>query len=638
MLNFPYKGNSSKKKTMSSLPLDIRIQQLISVQDEYKRYNIDVTLRSTLTFCLIQTLLWDVVALGFFYINGFYTDPWGLIFTIVFIVGHITFLALVVGMLGLLFGLIGPRAQQTVLLAGGIIGSFFLTADFVVFSQYRFHIGPSLLGMFFSSAGREIFVFSTGMWLMGGAIILAITITEAALLVIAKRWPLSRQATIIFGGVWLFCFLFYNGLYAWGKFYMVPSIMAQPRVLPFAYPTSFNRHLAKMGFPPRQSPYFIPKTGSLTYPLAPLSCPADKPTKNILIILVDAWRGDMLTPQIMPQLSAWAKKPGMHVFTNHLSGGNSTMGGVFSFFYGLPHSYWEDVTTQHLQPVLMEQALQRGYEPGIFASSQITSPAFHRNIFSAIPHLRIGSAGNSSWERDENAVHDFKAFLQTRDTKRPFFGFIFLDAPHAYDYPPQARKFLPAKEINYLLFTNHTDPTLYFNQYKNAVYFTDGLIAQVLEDLQQRGLLKDTFVVISADHGQELNDSHQNYWGHNSNFTDYQTKVPLLVYDPSVPDKQTVDYRTSHHDIAPTLLQAVFGCSNPPSDYALGKNLFDATPRPFTVFAGHTERAVRIGDAITVLDKFGGMYQYDNTLRPLTTPHNTATVREGLKSFRRFYR
>ena len=597
-----------------------------------------MTLRNTFTFCLWQALLWYVAAVGFFHIGGFYTDVWGISFTVLFILGHITFLALAVGLLGAVAGLIGPRTRQAVLLIGGIIGSFFLTADFVVFAQYRFHIGLSLLGMFFGSAGREIFVFSTTMWLMSGAITLAIILAETALLLAAKRWPLSRRGVTVFLGSWAVCFLLYNGLYAWGKFYMVPSVMAQPQVLPLAYPVSLNHRLEKWGFTPRQSPYFIPKTGSLSYPLAPLSCADKKPSKNILIILVDAWRGDTFTPQIMPQVSAWAQKPGMHVFTNHLSGGNSTMGGVFSLFYALPHSYWDDVTTQHLPPVLISHALAQGYEPAIFASSQITSPAFHRNVFSQIQNLRVGSAGSSSWERDQNAVADFEQFLQNRNGKQPFFGFIFLDAPHAYEYPPQAKKFTPVKEINYLLFTNSTDPTPYFNQYKNAVYFTDGLIARVLNDLQQRGLLDHTIVVITADHGQELNDSHQNYWGHNGNFTDYQTKVPLLVYDPSVAENPVINYRTSHHDIAPTLLQTVFGCTNPPEDYSLGKNLLDATPRPFTVFAGHTERVVRIGDSITALDKFGGVTQYDNTLRPLATPPDTATVREGLKSFRRFYR
>ncbi len=590
------------------------------------------------TFCLLQSLLWYIAALGLFNVNGFYTDVWGLCFTVVFILGHVTLFALALGLLGWLAGIIGPRTQQAVLLTGGLLGSFFLVADWVVFSQYRFHIGLSLLGMFFGSAGREIFIFSTGMWLMSGAITLTLVLIEILILKIAKRHALSRRAVALFLGGWLGCFLLYNGLYAWGKFYMVPSIMAQPQVLPLSYPLSLNRRLTKWGFSPRQDPYFTAKIGSLTYPLTPLACHAQQPSKNVLIILVDSWRSDMLTPQVMPQLSAWIKKSGMHVFTNHLSGGNSTMGGVFSFFYGLPHSYWDDVTTQHLPPLLVSHALERGYEPAIFASSQITSPAFHRNIFSQIPNLRIGSAGNFSWERDQNAVRDFEQFLQTRSGQQPFFGFIFLDAPHAYNYPPKAKRFTPAKEINYLLFTNQTDPVPYLNQYKNAVYFTDGLIAQILDNLQQRGLLDNTLVLLSADHGQELNDSHQNYWGHNGNFTDYQTKVPLVVYDPSVSGKATLSHRTSHHDIAPTVLQTVFDCTNPPSDYALGTNLFDDTPRPFTVFAGHTERVVRISDTVTLFDNFGGLKQYDNTLRPLQTAPDSALLRDGLKSFRRFYR
>ena len=177
------------------------------------------------------------------------------------------------------------------------------------------------------------------------------------------------------------------------------------------------------------------------------------------------------------------------------------MGGVFSFFYAIPHSYWDDFTSQQLPPVLISQALELGYEPGIFASSNLSSPAFYR-----------------------------------------------------------------------------TDPTPYLNQYKNAVYFNDGLIDKILTSLKQQGLLENTLIILTGDHGQELNDSHQNYWGHNSNFTDYQTKVPFVIYDASRPQPTTYTYRISHHDAAPTILQEVYGCTNPPSDYALGRSLFDSTP------------------------------------------------------------
>lgn len=595
-------------------------------------------LRNLFVFSLLQGILWCVAALGYFYSNGFYTDPWGLAFTLVFIPGQMFAFAWILGLLCLPCRWLGPRVLQIACVATGSLFSFFLAADIVVFAQYRFHIGISLLELFFGPAGREIFIFSAGMWGLIAIMAAMIVALEMALVSFAKKISLSVKTLLTIMGIWIICFGMYNAIYAWGKFKMIPSVVSQQSILPLAYPLSANRRLTKWGFIPSKTPYQLPNKGTLTYPLRPLSCSASAPSKNILIILVDSWRADMLNPVVMPKLSSWVQHPGMHVFTNHLSGGNSTMGGVFSLFYGIPHSYWDDFTSQQLSPVLVSQAQNLGYEPGIFASSSLYSPAFYRNIFSSVSDLRMGSAGHSSSERDQNAVVDFEKFLQTRDTHKPFFGFVFFDAPHAYDYPADDAPFKPAKPMNYLLLTNRTDPTPYLNQYKNAVHFNDKLIDRILNTLQQQGVLKNTLVILTGDHGQELNDSHQNYWGHNSNFSDYQTKVPFILYDASRPEAASYSYRTSHHDVVPTIMQETFGCTNSPTDYALGRSLFDSTPRPFTVFAGHTEKVVRMGDDITVFNKFDGLKRYDAHLSPVRTPLNSETLQEGLKSFGRFYK
>ena len=437
-------------------------------------------------------------------------------------------------------------------------------------------------------------------------------------------------------GAWVLCFAIYNGLYAWGNFMIVPSIVGQRNTLPLASPLSVNRRLAKWGFSPKEQPYFIPQKGHLVYPKHPLNC-AFRVPKNVLFLLVDSWRADMLNPQVMPLLSTWSTQPGMYVFANHLSGGNSTAGGVFSLFYSMPQSYWEDVTGLQIPPILIKLMLEHGYEPAIFASSKLNSPAFNRNIFSPIENLRLGSSGDTSWQRDEQAVNDFLQFLKHKEPNRPFLGFIFLDAPHAYSYPQEVQKFTPAEELNYLLLTNTTDPTPYLNRYKNAVYFTDQLIDRVLTALQKQNELKDTWVIITADHGQELNDSHHNFWGHNGNFTDYQTRVPLLLLAGNDP-AQTFHHRTSHYDVVPTLLQDLFQCTNPIEQYSIGQNLFDTSPRPFTAFSGHEEKALRLDDTLLVFDSFGGIKQYNHRLEPVLQTPEPGRVKAGLKAFSHFYK
>src|SRR5690606_38343527 len=126
------------------------------------------------------------------------------------------------------------------------------------------------------------------------------------------------------------------------------------------------------------------------------------------------------------------------------------------------------------------------------------------------------------------------SFLSERAENKPFFGFLFYDAPHQYAFPPDEKlKFLPSWErIDYMDLHPQFDPLPFKNRYKNSVHFVDRLVGEVLTDLRNRGLDKNTVIVLTGDHGQEFNDSGQNYWGHNSNFSIAQTHVPLVIYWP----------------------------------------------------------------------------------------------------------
>ena len=494
-----------------------------------------------------------------------------------------------------------------------------------------------MLELFFGPAGREIFAFSTAMWCLAGAVIILLFVAEWGLTLLAKRFEPRPRWMIICLAVWVGFFLTYNGMYAWAKFNMVPSIISQRGVLPLAFPFSLNRRLRKMGFEPKRDPYATPVTGTLHYPQEVLEDAPGQEPQNVLILLVESWRSSSFTPQIMPLLSAWAQKPEMNYFSDHLSGGNATEAGVFSVFYGLPYAYWNDFTSRQLPPVLVSHAWEQGYVPAIYASGKLNSPTFHQNIFSTVPNLRLESKGEEKWQRDENAVEDFEHFLDGRDKSKPFFGFIFLDAPHGSNYPAEDEIFTPSQKVNYLLVNKNTDPTPYLNSYNNSVHFTDKMIHRILTDLEQRGLLANTWVVITGDHGQEINDTRNNFWGHNSNFAKYQTHVPMFVWVPSQKQARTFSHRTSHYDIAPTILTRVYGCKNPPADYSIGFDLFDTTSRPFSLISSYTKKAICTGDQLTVLDQYGGMEKYDANFRPSATGADPMAVKQALATFSKFY-
>lgn len=90
-----------------------------------------------------------------------------------------------------------------------------------------------------------------------------------------------------------------------------------------------------------------------------------------------------------------------------------------------------------------------------------------------------------------------------------------------------------------------------------------------------------SMVLITGDHGEEFLEN--GHWGHNSEFTDQQTRVPLVLYIPGT-GQSTVSRMTSHLDIAPTLLP-LLGLKNRAENFSQGYDLFAGDKRTFTVIS-----------------------------------------------------
>ncbi|WP_187146165.1 sulfatase-like hydrolase/transferase [Elusimicrobium minutum] len=596
-------------------------------------------LKNIFIFTFINLAIWCLLSLKYYFTSGFYWDFAGLIFTLTFIPGHLLLFALGLFVILCLASIIGPRfCKNFAIFAGAFFTLFFLT-DIIVYSQYRFHISLSMAELFFGPAGREIFVFPIGMYLLMALGVLVVLIVQGIAVAVSCNIKVPNRLVILGFIALVFCFIAFNSLYAWAKFVSVPSITAQISYLPWANPLSVNTRLKKMGLNPSSEPLVAAKGEMLNYPLNPLKCESVNPKLNVLFILVDSLRSDMFTREIMPKTYAKYKnsRNGFH-FKNHVSGGNATQAGVFAFFYGLPSTYWNAFSSYNMEPVFMQEMRTRGYEFGIFSSGKLNSPEFHKNIFSGIDNLRIESKGDTKYERDIDMQRDFEAFLDNRDKKRPFFAFMFYDSPHGFEYPPSFKeKFKPAKELNYISLTSSTDPKPYLNKYKNSINFIDGKLGEVFDMLKDRKINAETVVIITGDHGQEINDTGNNFWGHNSNFAKYQTHTPLIMLWPDKRGKD-IEYRTTHYDIVPTVMKEILGCVNPPSDYSIGYNLFDDTPRPYSLVISYTKKAVIVDDNVSVIDNYGALENYDDQYRPLKESVDSKAISAALKDLSTFYK
>ena len=516
----------------------------------------------------------------------------------------------------------------------------YLAADTFVYPMYRTHLNLAMLQMTFLGGGR-IVSFSLPMIVEIIGYLVVISTVIALFFKAARR----VSGTIIVGTLSLLCltgFIWSNIHYAWAFVHFDTSVTTVPEKIPLARPLRMNNVFIKLGLVNRDAinanSQKIQADGSsdMKYPLEPLTCHGGK-RYNILFLFVDTLRYDMLTADVMPNTYAFSKKN--ITFTNHYSNGNNTRHGIFSLFTGLPGSYWKKALTGSTPGILITALQDAHYNIGIFAGAPLDMPEFHKTIFSSIKGLRIDPRGDNSVESDKFAVEDFEKWQQSIKNGEPFFGFIFLDSVHAYDFPrePKYEVFKPYwKNVNHLELSNSFDPAPYLARYKNAVRYADDQIENVLKFLEEKKLMDNTIVVISSDHGDEFNDNKLNYWSHGGNFTDPQVKVPLVIHWPGK-EAGEVNYLTSHLDLVPTILPEVLGCTNPTKDYSVGQSIWEPENRRDWVYvSGYSLDGFVEPDRIVLINRAGMLENLDKTFRPAPDKDIPNYMPEVLEELRRY--
>ena len=374
-----------------------------------------------------------------------------------------------------------------------------------------------------------------------------------------------------------------------------PILFASERY-PFYLTTSVRKLAKHLGIEEREKAAggIDVKGGSLNYPLAPLVVEKPAQSPNIVWLVAESLRFDMLDPKIMPSL--WQFSEQALRLEKHYSGGNLTQMGVFSMFYGLYAPYWFTMLDHRRAPVLMDVLQQQNYQFSLHTSQRFSFPAFDKTVFVNMnkadmhEHLEIGE----QWQRDRTNVGELLDFIDKRDEKRPFMTYMFFESTHAnYYFPPEtviAEPYL--KDLNYLTADFEKDIGLIKNRYINASRHVDQQVARVIDHLRDKKLLDNTIVIVLGDHGEEFMERSR--WGHSAEFNRFQTSTPAVIHVPGQAPR-VVKGITSHLDIPATLLP-LLGVRNPATDYSLGQNLLDPAYHRDYAVAGDWNRIAYIGD------------------------------------------
>ena len=352
--------------------------------------------------------------------------------------------------------------------------------------------------------------------------------------------------------------------------------------------------------------------GLLTGPS--LSCNrAEQPetSPNVLWVLWDTVRVDHLSlygyeKPTTPHLEEWAR--GARVFDNCTSPAPTTTPAHASMFTGLmPSEHGANDQQRYLSArfvTIAELLSQNGYQTYMYSANPNISRQenfdqgfdveehpwdrkYQRDAFRIVrrkipPHDRsselsgqIRGGRTSTWgikATGELAEHGVESWLKQCDPQRPFFIFLNYMEAHRPCIPPESyrqrmmtpeqvklsyqvdRSWVPWWAYTFRLHT-YTDQQLAITAgtYDAALAELDDLLHNLLASLRASGHLRNTIVVVTADHGEHLGEHHM--LDHQYSVYEPLVEVPLVIHYPQRFEPGRESRPVSTIDLFPTLLE-----------------------------------------------------------------------------------
>lgn len=287
--------------------------------------------------------------------------------------------------------------------------------------------------------------------------------------------------------------------------------------------------------------------------------PGTDPRPDILLISVDTFRADRLPAAeaiLTPRLDRWwrhhatffanatAQAPWtLPSHTSMLTGLDAVHHGVNRWTRGAPDA----LTT------LAERLREAGYHTAALTGGGSLDPGYGLN--QGFDRFRMWTRARQDG-RVELEAHLDRARAWLAAAPRPTFLFLHTFAVHDYlrvgDLPLLAREAVAERTA----------------RYDDAVRHLDEHLGAFLESLADSGRLRQTVVVLTSDHGEELGE--HGIFGHGS-LRETLMRVPLVIAHPQRKTVgQVVESQVRSVDLVPTLLDLV---DLPPGEPLDGRSL-----------------------------------------------------------------
>ncbi|WP_305405711.1 DUF3413 domain-containing protein [Photobacterium leiognathi] len=560
-------------------------------------------------------------------------------------VGHFGFLVFGIYILIIFPASFLIPSQRLMRLFGVLVATVGLTAlllDTYAYQSVDLHLSPLVWDLLLSGDKTEL----NARWQYLFVVVPVIFLLE--LMCSEWVWRKLRKLTrkhvggpiaFVFG----VCFLGSHLIYIWADANLYRPVTMQRSNFPFSYPMTAKTFMEKHGlldrqeYAKRRAEQGVQNSELVRYPIQKLSFNDQGTGQNLMIIMVDSLRSDMITQTVMPNLSTFADQN--LDFTDNYSSSNNDSTGVFGLLYGLPSGYANSIRAEKKSPILLNTLQNRGYRFGLFSGENFELPIYREAIFANTKLATTDSEHPDQVPSDAHAIKDWQQWFNQQKQGQPWFSFLELTSVQQFKegehYKPRFTPSLGSNAIN----EEGVDSTLLLkNSYRNAAYHIDEMLGRVFTDLKAKGVLNNTIVVIASNHGTEFNETGNNTWGSGSNYSKYQIKVPLIIHWPDHA-AQEVTRLTSNLDVVPTVMESLLNVATAPSNYSSGVSLFDQNDNRRWILSGNDDDIVVVQKKqTTVVDKYGNYNVYDNNyqLKDEGKP-KLSTLMQVMNELKRFY-
>jgi arylsulfatase A-like enzyme len=308
----------------------------------------------------------------------------------------------------------------------------------------------------------------------------------------------------------------------------------------------------------------------------------DKP--NILVLVVDALRADHLglygySRNTSPRLEEFARR-GI-VFDRAYAQASSTFPSTAAIFTGQYPSRAQIASAEHWFQLsqecttLAEVLTEAGYETGFFTANPLHAYNSFGNgrrwslgFEQGFREFFVGSQYYGNRLRAEALNGRAMRWMARHYLRKPFFACIWYIDPHTpYEPPNEFRKLFPDsyegedwnKKMGELWATGKSIPEEarqhLINLYDAEIAYMDSCVGTMLDSLNATGVLADTMVILTADHGEAFHE--HGIWVHGLLLYEEVIRIPLVIIPPEAepcPEPSRNASLVGHIDLMPTIL------------------------------------------------------------------------------------